>query len=180
MTDNNVQQDKGLGQEDQQQNQNDNADYKSLYESEVSNAKKLRKRAQEAETGLKTLSKEQEAKKLEQMKEQENFQQLSETLQGKLDEVTPYKERWETFEAQKREELLSKLSEEDREALKGEKIQTLELFVKKSIKSNNDSIKHIPGQGRKLKDVPDNPFALPPEERKKVWNDVLDRHRNKV
>ena len=108
-----------------------NVDYKSLYLDEVQNAKKLRKRAQDAEFSIEENTKVRETQKVKQLREQEKFQELSENLQKQLDAVTPYKERWETHEATRRDALLSKLPEEDREGLQTESLKTLEYIVSK-------------------------------------------------
>ena len=51
-----------------------NVDYKSLYLDEVQNAKKLRKRAQDAEVTIQDFTKQQETQKVKQLKEQEKYQ----------------------------------------------------------------------------------------------------------
>ena len=108
-----------------------NVDYKALYLDEVQNAKKLRKRAQDSESTIQEFTKTQETQKVKQLKEQEKFQELSENLQTQLDEVSPYKERWESYETSERESCLSKLPEEDRESLSGESLKTLRYIVSK-------------------------------------------------
>ena len=103
----------------------DSVDYKALYLEEVNNAKKLRKRAQESELAISDFKTAKETDKVRQLKEQEKFKELSESLQSKLDEVSPFKDRWESYEANKRESLLSKLPKEDRESLAQESLKTL-------------------------------------------------------
>ena len=110
-------------QESQPSAQEDaNVDYKSLYLDEVQNAKKLRKRAQDAEFSIEENTKVRETQKVKQLREQEKFQELSENLQKQLDDVSPYKEKWESHESSRRDALLSKLPEEDREGLQTESL----------------------------------------------------------
>ena len=48
-----------------------NVDYKSLYLDEVQNAKKLRKRAQDAEVSIQDFTKQQETQNVKQLRNQE-------------------------------------------------------------------------------------------------------------
>lgn len=169
------------GQEDPTLNQDDEGvDYKSLYLSEVQNAKKLRKRSQTAEEQLKEFNKAQEEQKLVKLKEQEEFQALSEELKGQLEEALPYKEKWNTYEANRRDALLNDVPDEDKERLSSVDLDTLEYFVAKLKESKTNNPTPTVGSVRDFKDIPDNPFKLPPEERKKVWADVLQRHKQKL
>ena len=105
-------------QESTPQVQDESVDYKALYLDEVQNAKKLRKRAQDAEETVQVTTKERETQKVKQMKEQEKYKELYES-------VAPFKEKWETHESKRREALLSKLPEEDRESLSQKDLDTL-------------------------------------------------------
>ena len=51
--------------------QDESVDYKALYLDEVQNAKKLRKRAQDAETTVQDVTKEKETAKVKTLKEQD-------------------------------------------------------------------------------------------------------------
>ena len=82
-------------QESTPQIQDESVDYKTLYLDEVQNAKKLRKRAQDAETTVQVTTKERETQKVKQMKEQEKYKELYES-------VAPFKEKWETHESTRR------------------------------------------------------------------------------
>ena len=63
-------------QESTPQIQDESADYKTLYLDEVQNAKKLRKRAQDAETTVQVTTKEKETLKVKTLKEQERYKEL--------------------------------------------------------------------------------------------------------
>ena len=143
-----------------------NVDYKSLYLDEVQNAKKLRKRAQDAEVSIQDFTKQQETQKVKQLRKQEKYQELSENLQKQLDSVTPYKERWENHEATRREALLSKLPEEDREALSQKDLDTLEYIVNLKQESKPSNPTHTPGMSR-ASSIDTN----------KHWGDMTDEER---
>ena len=141
--------DQATGQEPQHQSQDDsNVDYKALYLEEVNNSKKLRKRSQEAETKVTEFTKAQETNKVKQMKEQEKFQELSEELQKRLDDVSPYKEKWEAHEAGQRDKYLSKFPKADREKFANESLQVLEYMTDKLNEPNSKPAQHKPGMSR--------------------------------
>ena len=147
----------------------ENVDYKSLYLEEVGNAKKLRKRAQESEL---TIS--------EYKKNQETFKELSENLQGQLDQVSPFKEKWENYESSRRDNLLSKLPKEDRESLAQESLKTLEYITGKlSEKETATSPAPIAGATRNISETPkENIFGMSPEDRKRHWESYMNKLNN--
>jgi hypothetical protein len=158
-------------QESTPQIQDESVDYKSLYLDEVQNAKKLRKRAQDAETTVQDVTKEKETAKVKTLKEQEKYKELYEETNGKLEHALKFQEKWETHESTRREHLLSKLPEEDRESLSQKDLDTLEYIVKLKDDAKPVNPQHSPNQSRGIKDVPDgNIFSLPQEERKKHWD----------
>ena len=130
-------------QESTPQIQDESVDYKTLYLDEVQNAKKLRKRAQDAETTVQVTTKERETQKVKQMKEQEKYKELYES-------VAPFKEKWETHESTRREALLSKLPEEDRESLGQKDLDTLEYIVKVREEAKPSNPQHSPGMARNI------------------------------
>ena len=146
-----------------------NVDYKSLYLDEVQNAKKLRKRAQDAEFSIEENTKVRETQKVKQLREQEKFQELSENLQKQLDAVTPYKERWETHESSRREALLSKLPEEDREALSQKDLDTLEYIVNLKQESKPSNPAHTPGMSRNAQIDTSISYSDMTEEQKRAY-----------
>ena len=167
-------------QESQPSAQDDaNVDYKALYLDEVQNAKKLRKRAQDSETKNQEFLTNQETLKVKAMKDQERYKELSETLQTKLDEVSPFKDKWESYETSRRDSLLAKLPEGDRESLQAESLKTLEYIVSKLEETKPSNPQHTPGASRNVTDMPDkNIFSLSDEERKKHWGSYMDTMLN--
>jgi bifunctional DNA-binding transcriptional regulator/antitoxin component of YhaV-PrlF toxin-antitoxin module len=123
--------------------QDESVDYKALYLDEVQNAKKLRKRAQDAETTIQETTKIQETQKVKQMKEQDKYKELYES-------VAPFKDKWESHESKRRETLLSKLPEEDRESLGQKDLDTLEYIVKLKDEAKPVNPQHSPNQSRNI------------------------------
>jgi len=149
-------------QESTPQIQDESVDYKALYLDEVQNAKKLRKRAQDAEETVQETTKTQETLKVKQMKEQEKYKELYES-------VAPFKEKWETHESTRREALLSKLPEEDRESLSQKDLDTLEYVVKIKEESKPVNPQHQANASRQV--VIDKPYAQMNEDERRAWHE---------
>ena len=154
--------------------QGENVDYKALYLDEVQNAKKLRKRAQDAEDTVQVNTKERETQKVKQMKEQEKYKELYES-------VAPFKEKWETHESTRREALLSKLPEEDREGLSSKDLDTLEYIVSIKEESKPVNPSHTPAQSRNIKsDVEGKDWTkMDDRDRRGNWDDIVNSYKNK-
>ena len=149
-------------QEEQHQSQEEAVDYKALYLDEVQNAKKLRKRAQDAEETVQKNTKTQETLKVKQMQEQEKYKELYES-------VAPFKDKWESYESKRREALLSKLPEEDREGLNQKDLDTLEYIVRLKEESKPVNPAHSPGMPRNV-----------PLEINKPWGEMSESERRAV
>ena len=154
-----------------------NVDYKSLYLDEVQNDKKLRKRAQEAETTIQNNTKSQETLKVKQMKEQEKYKELYES-------VAPFKDKWESYETNRRESLLSKLPESDRESLSQKDLDTLEYIVrlKDDLKpSKNETGQHTAGTVRNVvtDEKLNNWSGMTEKDKKDNWSDIVGMYAKK-
>ena len=77
------------------------------------------------------------------MQEKEQYKELYE-------QTAPFKEKWETYESNRRETLLSKLPEEDREAMSSKDIDTLEYIVKLKDEAKPVNPQHSPNQSRNI------------------------------
>jgi hypothetical protein len=149
-------------QEGTPQSQGESVDYKALYLDEVQNAKKLRKRAQDAEETVQKNTKAQETLKVKQMQEQEKYKELYE-------QTAPYKDKWESYEASRRESLLSKLPEEDREKMSQKDLETLEYVVSVREESKPVNPQHQASAPRKVN--LDKPYDQMNEQERRVWHE---------
>ena len=114
-------------------------DYKNLYLSEVQNAKKLRKRAQDSEGSLQEIQKQRETERVKSLEEQGKYKEMYEDIAGKYEEAQSFKERYTTLINSQKEEYLAQLPEEQAEKLKDEKLKTIRLFVENFGKTNKAS-----------------------------------------
>ena len=161
-------------QESTPQVQDESVDYKSLYLDEVQNAKKLRKRAQDAEVTVQENTKSQETQKVKQMQEQEKYKELYES-------TAPFKDKWESYESTRREALLSKLPEEDREDLNQKDLETLEYIVRLKEESKPVNPAHSPGMPRSIPFESNKPYSEMNEQEKRAYytqkaNDQANRN----
>ena len=156
-------------QSEQPQSQDESVDYKALYLDEVQNAKKLRKRAQDAEETVQKTTKAQETLKVKQMQEKEQYKELYE-------QTAPFKEKWETYEANRREALLSKLPEEDRESLSQKDLDTLEYIVSIKEQSKPVNPQHQASAPRKVN--LDKPYDQMNEQERRAWHeDIMKNYK---
>tara|TARA_Y100001938_G_scaffold148890_1_gene233923 strand:- start:4001 stop:4531 length:531 start_codon:yes stop_codon:yes gene_type:complete len=142
--------------------QDESVDYKALYLDEVQNAKKLRKRAQDAEVTIQENMKRQETLKVKRMQEQEKYKELYES-------VAPFKDKWESYESARKEALLSKLPEEDREDLNQKDLETLEYIVRLKEESKPVNPAHNPGMPRSIPLEFNKPYSEMSEQEKRAY-----------
>ena len=144
------------------QSQDESVDYKALYLAEIQGHKKTRKSAQDAEETVQKNTKAQETLKVKQMQEQEKYKELYES-------TAPFKEKWESYESNRRESLLSKLPEEDREAMSSKDIDTLEYVVKIKEESKPVNPQHQASAPRKVNF--DKPYDQMSEQERRAWHE---------
>ena len=158
-------------QESTTQVQDESVDYKTLYLEEVQNAKKLRKRAQDAEETVQKNTKTQETLKVKQMQEKQQYKELYE-------QTAPFKEKWESYESNRRETLLSQLPEEDRESMSSKDIDTLEYIVKIKKESQPVNPAHTAGMSRSI--PMDKPWSeMNDAERRAYYTERANQQANK-
>jgi hypothetical protein len=167
-----------IDQTDQTTQSDDNVDYKALYQKEVQNSIGLRKRAQSVESDLTSYQDKAETDKKEKMKANEQFKDLSDSLQKQVDDLSPYKDKWDNFETVKREELLSKLPEEDRERMKDKDLDSLDYITSKISNINANTTINSGGSRSGTKAISGNPFEnMSKEAIDSNWGDILSTYK---
>ena len=115
------------------------------------------------------------------MEEQKQFESLSEELKTQVETLSPFKERWEAYEANKRESLMSQVPEEDKEQFGKLNLEQLEFMINKLNQTKPSNPNPAPGAVRSLKDdnLPKgNIFEKADNQTlKDNWGDVLARYR---
>ena len=167
------------GQQDQTGTTGVEPDYKKLYLEEVQNAKKQRNKRQEVESQMSEAMKEQETQKVKTLKEQEKFKELYEQTQAKLDSVAPYKDKWESYESNRRTALLEQLPEDDRERLSSESISTLEYIVSKVADSKPENPSPVPSSSDRNSITQNSKdwTELDEKGRRENWSNIVQSYK---
>tara|TARA_Y100001973_G_C5162186_1_gene314150 strand:- start:506 stop:1030 length:525 start_codon:yes stop_codon:yes gene_type:complete len=156
-------------QESTPQSQDESVDYKALYLAEIQGHKKTRKRAQDAEETVQKNAKAQKALEVKQMQEQEKYKELWE-------EAAPKAEKYDAYKTARKEALLSKLPEEDRESMSSKDLDTLEYIVKIKEESKPVNPQHQASAPRKVS--LDKPYDQMNEQERRAWHeDTMKNYR---
>ena len=100
----------------------------------IAESKKYRKRAQDAENRLANLEKQLETQQNQKLKEKEEYKTLAEKYEAQVNELNPFKEKYEGLVEQRRKKLLDKIPEDKRETFKNKDLDVLE-FMTEQLKS---------------------------------------------
>ena len=112
----------------------------------IAESKKYRKRAQDAETQLADLQKKLELQENAKLKQKEEYKTLAEKYEAQVNELNPYKEKYEGLVNQRRDVLLGRLPEDKRETFKNKDLDVLEFMVSElKPKSQEPSARNLVG-----------------------------------
>ena len=107
----------------------ENVTQESAQNEYIAESKKYRKRAQEAESKLSELQKQLEQQENAKLKEKEEFKTLAEKFEAQVNELNPYKEKYEAILTDRKTTLLEQLPENQREQFKDKDLDVLEFMV---------------------------------------------------
>ena len=154
-----------------QTNETSNADVSAL----IAESKKYRKRSQEAESRIQELEAKINSFETDKLKEKEEFKTLYEKVSEENKANKALADKWTNFEATKREELLSKLPDEEKAEWNDSPLNLLDKYVTKMSTPNNPT--HVQNQSRKTNDVGDwKKMSI--EEKRSNWGAILDSFKN--
>jgi len=112
----------------------------------IAESKKYRKRAQDAENKLANLQKQLETQQNAKLKENEEFKTLAEKYEAQVNELNPYKEKYEGLVEQRRTKLLDRLPEDKRETFKNKDLDVLEFMTNElKTKTQEPSARNLVG-----------------------------------
>ena len=112
----------------------------------IAESKKYRKRAQDAETKLVNLEKQLETQQNQKLKEKEEYKTLAEKYEAQVNELNPYKDKYEGLVEQRRNVLLERLPEDRRETFKNKDLDVLEFMVSElKTKTQEPSARNLVG-----------------------------------
>ena len=158
-----------VSEETTKETTNDSTDNSAL----IAESKKYRKRSQEAETQLAELKSQLKKAEDSKLKEKEDFKTLYEKVASENESLAANSEKWAKYEEAKRTSLIELHPEDDREALMGLPLDTLE-YVTNKINSTKANAPEVAGNPRKdYKTPPKDWTKLSAEERRDSWDDIV-------
>tara|TARA_Y100001938_G_scaffold138767_1_gene204727 strand:- start:3554 stop:4126 length:573 start_codon:yes stop_codon:yes gene_type:complete len=95
----------------------------------IAESKKYRQRSQDAEAQLAKLQSKLETQENVKLKEKEEFKTLAEKFESQVNELSPYKQKYEAMVDAKRQSLLNKIPEDKRDTFKSKDLDVLEFMV---------------------------------------------------
>ena len=151
----------------------------SSNEQYIAESKKYRKRAQDAEAKLAKYEKAKAKAEEERLKEKEEFKTLYEKASSDIEGLTANAEKWSKYEEAKRASLIEQHPEDDREALMGLPLDTLE-YVTSKINSSKANAPEVVGNPRSNhKQVNEDWTKMDERERRANWDNIVASARNK-
>ena len=124
----------------------ENVTQESAQNEYIAESKKYRKRAQDAENRLANLEKQLETQQNQKLKEKEEYKTLAEKYEAQVNDLNPYKEKYEGLVEQRRKKLLDKIPEDKRETFKNKDLDVLEFMVSElKTKTQEHSARNLVG-----------------------------------
>ena len=164
-----------VGEETTKETTNDSTDNGGL----IAESKKYRKRSQEAEAQLAELKSELAKAEEDKLKEKEDFKTLYEKVASENKSLTANSEKWSKYEEAKRVSLIEQHPEDDREALMGLPLDTLE-YVTSKINSSKANAPEVVGNPRSNhKQVNEDWTKMDERERRANWDNIVASAKNK-
>ena len=153
---------------------NDSTDNSAL----IAESKKYRKRSQEAEARLAKLETQLKNAEDAKLKEKEDFKTLYEKVASENESLAANSEKWSKYEEAKRVSLIEQHPEDDREALVGLPLDTLE-YVTSKINSSKVNAPEVVGNPRGNKELPKDWTKMSADDLKANWDDIVANARSK-
>ena len=145
----------------------------------IAESKKYRKRSQEAEARLAELESKLAKAEEDKLKEKEDFKTLYEKVASENESLAANSEKWSKYEEAKRASLIEQHPEDDREALMGLPLDTLE-YVTSKINSSKANAPEVVGNPRSNhKQVNEDWTKMDERERRANWDNIVASARNK-
>tara|TARA_Y100001973_G_scaffold57747_1_gene85112 strand:- start:2634 stop:3164 length:531 start_codon:yes stop_codon:yes gene_type:complete len=164
-----------VSEETTQTSTNDSTDNSAL----IAESKKYRKRSQEAEARLAKLESQLAKAEEDKLKEKEDFKTLYEKVASENESLAANSEKWSKYEEAKRASLIEQHPEDDREALMGLPLDTLE-YVTSKINSSKANAPEVVGNPRSnYKQVNEDWTKMDERERRANWDNIVASARNK-
>ena len=112
----------------------------------IAESKKYRKRAQDAEAKLSELQNQLQDQENAKLKEKEEYKTLADKYEAQVNELSPFKDKYDSLVEQRRNVLLERLPEDRRETFKHKDLDVLEFMVSElKAKTSEPSARNLVG-----------------------------------
>ena len=146
----------------------DNADASVIAES-----KKYRKRSQAAETRVAELEAQINSFETDKLKEKEEFKALYEKVSVENEQNKATAEKWNQYEAIKREQLLQQVPDEEKAEWNDSPLNLLEKYVSKANTTQPQNPDHVVAKTRQINDIPQDWTKMEDGDIKKNWGRIV-------
>lgn len=164
-----------VGNKDAQNTEVNNADASVIAES-----KKYRKRSQAAEARVAELEAKINSFETEKLKEKEEFKVLYEKVSAENESNKQLANKWISYEAQKRDQLLQKVPDDEKAEWENSPLNLLEKYVSKANSVQPQNPEHIVAKTRNLTNLPKDWTKMSPQDLKNNWSQILSNAQNKI
>ena len=136
----------------------------------IAESKKYRLRSQDAEAQLAKLQSKLEQQENVKLKEKEEFKTLAEKFESQVNDLSPYKEKDKSMVDARKQKLLDRLPEEQREKFKDKDIDVLEFMTSELQTANSEpSARGAIKSTKKIGDWTE----MSPLDLRENWDDIV-------
>ena len=141
----------------------------------IAESKKYRQRSQDAEAQLAKLQAKLEQQENAKLKEKEEFKTLAEKFESQVNDLSPYKEKYESMVDARKLKLLEILPEDKRETFKDKDLDVLE-FMAENI---NSTIAREPSARGSIEPKMPDWNSMTEDQKRSNWNNILAGFKKK-
>jgi len=141
----------------------------------IAESKKYRQRSQDAEAQLAKLQAKLEQQENAKLKEKEDFKELAEKFESQVNDLSPYKEKYESMVNTRKQKLLERLPEDKRETFKNKDLDVLE-FMAENI---NSTIAREPSARGSIEPKMPDWNSMTEDQKRSNWNNILAGFKKK-
>jgi len=142
----------------------------------IAESKKYRKRSQAAEARVAELEAKINSFETDKLKEKEEFKALYEKVSVENESNKALADKWTSYEAQKREQLLQQVPDEEKAEWEGSPLNLLEKYVSKANSVQPQNPDHIVSKTRNLNDIPTDWTKMDKEDKNKNWSAIVSNY----
>ena len=142
----------------------------------IAESKKYRKRSQAAEARVAELEAQINSFETDKLKEKEEFKALYEKVSVENEQNKATAEKWNQYEATKREQLLQQVPDEEKAEWNDSPLNLLEKYVSKANTTQPQNPDHVVAKTRQINDIPQDWSKLSKDDKKKNWSAIVSNY----